>query len=201
MTVLATAASEARLARPLNVLVPLIQDDLQQGRVAAERAGLPYYRAAGEKLNEAKSQLEHGEFRDWLKRHFAVSLETARIYMRFAEETVGQKPSALGFSSLSDFVRQTGNPNYNRPIAYADPPPAWHKPVQRVVDQVDTQRLNLRREEMKRAEEQDAQRTLALQLIDIGYRVLARKLHPDKGGSRDAMVRLNAVRDRLKRSV
>jgi hypothetical protein len=35
---------------------------------------------------------------------------------------------------------------------------------------------------------------LALQLIDIGYKVLSVKLHPDKGGSHDAMRRLNKVR-------
>jgi DnaJ-class molecular chaperone len=39
---------------------------------------------------------------------------------------------------------------------------------------------------------------LAMQLIDIGYKALATKFHPDKGGSRDAMSRLNEVRDRLK---
>jgi hypothetical protein len=39
---------------------------------------------------------------------------------------------------------------------------------------------------------------LAMQLIDIGYKALATKLHPDKGGSGDAMSRLNEVRDRLK---
>jgi hypothetical protein len=31
---------------------------------------------------------------------------------------------------------------------------------------------------------------LGLRLIDIGWKVLARELHPDKGGSREAMTRL-----------
>ena len=38
-----------------------------------------------------------------------------------------------------------------------------------------------------------AQPQLALHLIDIGYEVLARVLHSDKGGSREAMTRLNDV--------
>ena len=41
-------------------------------------------------------------------------------------------------------------------------------------------------------------KTLALQLIDTGYRVLASRLHPDKGGSHEAMSRLNHVRAMLK---
>jgi hypothetical protein len=54
---------------------------------------------------------------------------------------------------------------------------------------------------LNRVEEREAQRKLGLQLIEIGYKALASKLHPDKvGGSRDAMTRLNTVRDRLKQS-
>lgn len=189
-------SEERRVARPLRVLVPLIQDDLKQGREAAERAGLPYFRAAGDKLLEAKDQLEHGEFVPWVKRHFTVSIQTLRTYMAYAEAaaTTDKKESALSFSSLSDFIRQTSNPNYNRPSS-------WHEPVRQVINRVDTETLNLAREELRRSEERDAQRKLALQLIDIGYKVLARELHPDKGGSREAMARLNAVRDRLKQSV
>jgi curved DNA-binding protein CbpA len=54
---------------------------------------------------------------------------------------------------------------------------------------------------LSQAKERETQRTLSLQLIDIGYKVLATKLHPDKGGSPEAMARLNQVRDALKRHV
>jgi hypothetical protein len=38
-------------------------------------------------------------------------------------------------------------------------------------------------------------------MIDIGYKILSAKLHPDKaGGSHEAMTRLNAVRMRLKQA-
>jgi len=43
-----------------------------------------------------------------------------------------------------------------------------------------------------------AEQELMQRLIALGYKQLARELHPDVGGSRDAMTRLNAVRDRLK---
>lgn len=195
MTNIARKETQA-VSRPLKVLVPLIQEDLKQGREAAERAGLPYYRAAGEKLLEAKSQVEHGEFTGWVTRNFNITARHARRYMDLAEHTAlqNQKGLASPFSSLSDFVRKTSDPEYNRPSA-------WHEPVQRIVDRVDTETLNLKREELKRADEREAQRELGLQLVDIGYRVLARKLHPDRGGSKEAMARLNSVRDRLKQHV
>jgi malate synthase len=52
---------------------------------------------------------------------------------------------------------------------------------------------------LARGEERAAQRELGTRLIDVGYRVLAKELHPDKGGSPDAMVRLSEVRKRLLR--
>jgi hypothetical protein len=53
-------------------------------------------------------------------------------------------------------------------------------------------------ERQSREAETKLHRDLAAQLIDLGYRALATRLHPDRGGSKDAMARLNAVRDELK---
>lgn len=199
-TTAALEKAESRyVARPLRVLVPLIHADLKQGREAAERAGMPYYQAAGEKLLEAKEQLTHGEFVPWVKRNFNMQIRQAQVYMALAEHTANEKRGAPRFSSLGDFIRKTGpDPDYN---TFASKKPSWHEPVKDVIGRVDTETLNLKREELKRADEREAQRTLALHLIDIGYKVLARTLHPDKGGSREAMARLNAVRDRLKQHV
>lgn len=199
MTTAVATTSETRLARPLKVLIPLIKEDLQHGKEAAERAGMPYYQAAGEKLLEAKSQLKHGEFMPWVSRHFNIKIHQANTYMALAKHLVAENVSANTFSSLSDFQRETGRkqPDYN---TFASRKPEWQEPVREVVNRVDTETLNLKRDELRRAEEREAQRKLALQLIDIGYKVLARTLHPDKGGSREAMARLNAVRDRLKQS-
>jgi Protein of unknown function (DUF3102) len=187
---------ERRIARPLAVLVPLIKEDMEQGGTAAALAGMPYFIAAGEKLLEAKAQMKHGEFMPWVKRNFTVSMQTTSDYMKLA--VAAQNSSAIEFSSLSDFKRKTGsNPTYN--LSDAIKPPTWHPPVQAVVETLDNETLNLRRDDLQRHEELDAQNVLALQLIAAGYRVLARELHPDKGGTRDGMRRLNGVRDRLKR--
>jgi hypothetical protein len=81
MTTVATAR-DTQVARPLRVLVPLIKEELDAGY----SAGLEHYRRAGALLIEAKSQLQHGEWRAWLKRNFVLSHETARRYMTLARE-------------------------------------------------------------------------------------------------------------------
>jgi hypothetical protein len=48
-------------------------------------------------------------------------------------------------------------------------------------------------------DESDAIRKLALQIVDVGFKLLSTKFHPDRrGGSADAMRRLNAARALLK---
>jgi hypothetical protein len=42
---------------------------------------------------------------------------------------------------------------------------------------------------------------LAQDVIDAGYRRLAKELHPDKGGAPDDMARLNRVRERLRQGI
>ena len=64
------------------------------------------------------------------------------------------------------------------------------------VDRVNVTRLADERQ--SRQDEIKLHLDIALQVIDLGYRALATRLHPDAGGSRDAMARLNRVRDELK---
>lgn len=188
------AASENRaVARPLHVLVPLIKKDLEQGKEASARAGLPYYRAAGEKLLEArgpkeKPRMTFKELTEWAKRNFDVSTTAVKIYMSFANPEV----AAATFESLRDFERRAlGRKRRDAPRRAG--------PINDIIKDVDVE--TLRQVELERAQDREAQRKLARQLIDIGYKTLATKLHPDKGGSREAMTRLNQVRDRLRQYV
>jgi hypothetical protein len=67
----------------------------------------------------------------------------------------------------------------------------WHRGEQ--------ERLaRLTEEELRRQQERDAQRELSLRMIDLGYKALAKELHPDKGGSSEAMARLNRARAHTK---
>ena len=183
-------------ARPLAMLVALITEDLKQGREAAERAGMPFYRAAGEKMLEAKGQIPHGEFQAWIKQNFGISKVQASRYMNLARAASSKKLSALNFSSLRDFVRQTSNPS--KPHIARIRPPGWQDAMKEKIERARQRAERFQQARFADRQECEAEQKLALQLIDIGYKVLAKEFHPDKGGSRDAMARLNRVRDRLK---
>ena len=42
-----------------------------------------------------------------------------------------------------------------------------------------------------------SQREIAVKVIEAGYRMVAKELHPDHGGAQESMVNLNFVKDRL----
>lgn len=164
-------ATEKPIARTLRILVPLIKKDLQDGNEAAERAGLPYYRAAGEKLLEAKAQMKHGEFTPWVQRNLKIKDRQARYYMRLAEASAVQNGNALPFSSLREFIRHDTKA---RP-------------------RVDDAQLAQAEERERAAEEK-----INIEIVQAGYRALVAKYHPDKpGGSNELMARLNKGRERL----
>ena len=61
---IATRANK-QIARPLKVLIPLIQGELHQGN----SAGHEHYRRAGEMLIEAKDQVGRGVLGRWLTKN------------------------------------------------------------------------------------------------------------------------------------
>lgn len=194
----ATDKVQKAVARPLHVLVPLIKKDLEEGKEASARAGLPYYRAAGEKMLEAKSQIKHGEFQEWVRRNFGLGKVQAHRYMQLAKVDE-EKFLGRNFSNFSEAFRATVDSNYNKPHTVRPQP--WHEPVKEAMSKVDVAILNADRERANRAEERKVLHDLGMQLIEIGFKALATKLHPDKGGSKDAMMRLNQVRNLLRNYV
>jgi hypothetical protein len=184
-----TQQPESQIARPLIILIPLIQKDLAE----ANEAGEPYYCAAGEKMLEAKQQMKHGEFGPWVKRHFAITMRQAQRYMGFAKTTANaQMRHTSRFSNFNEYVRK--QPGQGKTVVKRD----WHEDVKQNIERAKREAERIREAELTRQQEREAEQKLALRLIEIGYKVLAKELHPDKGGSRDAMARLNRVRDRLK---
>jgi hypothetical protein len=71
-----------QIARPLKVLIPLIQSELQQGNVA----GREHYTEAGRLLNEARPQKARGAWGRWVSENFDLSIRTAQLYMQGARE-------------------------------------------------------------------------------------------------------------------
>lgn len=175
--------ARSEIARPLKVLVPLIKEELDAGN----QAGLGHYRRAGEMLLEAKEQVEHGEWKAWVERNFDLSYATAARYMSFAK--VSEKKPTATFGSLQQAIR-----------SHESRSSSWHEPVKEIAARVNVEALA--RERQDKEKEERLMRQLAHQLIDIGYRVLSAKLHPDKaGGSSEAMSRLNNVRRILKEAI
>ena len=181
MSKLAAVKTETRIGRPLKVLVPLIQHELSAG----DQAGLEHYRRAGEMLNEARAQVAAFKWNAWLKKNFALSDDMARRYMRYAELPEERRGAAATLTeALGEPSRDT-----RRFVG------AW-KPVGHITKHVDIDRLAQERQTIET--EVRLHRELADELIVAGYRALATRLHPDQGGSKDAMRRLNRVRDELK---
>lgn len=181
-------ATRSQVARPLKVLVPMIQEELMAGN----EAGMDHYIKAGRMLNEIKNsnQVSYGSWGRWVKDNFHISRITANDYMRIAR-MVDENPSCK--ASLTTIDAAVGrDPRSIKSITKKNK-------LKYLFDGVD--RVNVTRladERQSRDEELKLHRDIAIKLIDLGYRAMATRLHPDRGGSRDAMARLNTVRDALK---
>lgn len=179
--------SEGRqIARPLKVLIPIIQSELHLG----DTAGREHYTSAGRALNEAKPQV--AGWTRWLTKNFDLSIRTAQLYMQWArnEDAKIRNPSAhTPWRSLSEMTGQRERDREDRQSTQ-------QQQFRRVLR--DVARDEFVQERQARDDEIRLHRDLAEELVDIGYRALATRLHPDRGGSKDAMSRLNRVRDELK---
>lgn len=185
--------------RPLKILIPFIKQHLEAGNEKARQAAMEDYRLAGEALWEAKAQVEPGQWGKWLAKNFELSKSTAYDYMQLANYMEIQLASDSGLAGNPQVVEPKSLSSVTRPNRPANHPSssAWYKPVQEAANRVNVPQM--KREAENKQKEKELERKLGLQLIDIGYRVLAAKLHPDhRGGSAIAMARLNRVRAILK---
>jgi hypothetical protein len=188
----ALAKQDAReVARPLKTLEKLINEVLE----SADEAGMPYYKAAGELLNEARDghfDGDAGGFWKWAEEKFGRNRNTLRTWM-----ALGAHKGAKRFKTLTEVEEKV--------LKYHRPPVSRREYSSAVDDIAERARNEARRlaaeDALTRQQERDAEAKLGMRLIDIGYRVLAKELHPDKGGSREAMTRLGRVRDRLRSNV
>ena len=183
MTKEITVNHEKRIARPLGVLIPLIRTQIKSG----DEAGLEHYRKAGEMLLEARKQVAHGEWNDWVQRNFNRTTQTAGAWMALATKS----NAGVRFKTLSHSRGDFRKENHQ---------PEWTKTMKERLDRINLEPLSKPTRDDEA--EEKLERKLALELIEIGYRALATKLHPDKrGGSSEAMARLNTVRDNLRASI
>ena len=161
-----------------DALIPLIHADLK----SAEKAGMPFYKAAGQKLLKAKELLKHGDFYPWIKSNLKISPTTAFRYMKYADPNLSR---GKDFKNMHDF-RKRG---------------LGEKPEPKTKHVNDDDFATFKKEVKGRAEERELVRAMAKKIIAIGYRTMAAKLHPDSGGTNSAMSHLNNARDRLRRAL
>jgi hypothetical protein len=185
---------ETQVARPLHVLAPLIRKDLQEEKQIAERATMEIKQSIGNKLVEARGWGSYKETVAWCKECFGFGRDQMDAYIALSN-TTSSLPGAPAFESIRQFQRD--HLGQNRPTAGAVRRD-WTAPVDDIAERARRELERIQEAELTRAQEREADQKLALRIIEIGYKVLAKELHPDKGGSRDAMTRLNRVRDRLK---
>jgi hypothetical protein len=180
---------KTQIARPLKVLIPLIQGELQQGDIA----GRTHYATAGKMLIEAQGQVTRGQWTGWLSKNFSLSRSTAYAYMQWARHLEERMSSPATQTEIFSSIRQMrGDTDRRR----EDHQSKQQQQFRRVLSEV--ARDDFVQERQDRKDELALHQDLALELIEIGYRALATRLHPDRGGTKDAMSRLNRVRDELK---
>jgi hypothetical protein len=143
-------------------------------------------------------------FWKWVDRNVTVIVVGRRQGERYMDlynntkqiEEGRARPREKPIESIADFERGRGR----QPSGLRVPKRDYQKPVEDILRRINTEALA--RDRMKKADELDEVRKLAKQIIDIGFKALATKLHPDKkGGSKHAMTLLNQARDRLRRAI
>jgi hypothetical protein len=174
-----------KVARPLKILIPLIQSELQHGN----SAGHEHYTRAGEMLIEAKKQVADGGWGRWLTKNFDLSQVTAQRYMRWARQQQMRHGVTEAPASMREMIGETERRRDERQSKQQQ---AFRRVLRDVAADTFVQERQNDDNEIR------LHRELAEQLVDAGYRALATRLHPDRGGSKDAMMRLNRVRDELK---
>jgi len=171
--------------RSLEVLVPLIKQAVSSGDEATQR-GMEFYREAGEMLLEAKEQVGRGQWLHWLSENFHLSSATAHRWMLVA-------------STEGDFDSQREVERHTR--ARTRIPSGLPENIRRILRGLTPDVEALGDSEISESRESKLMRKLAAQVVDAGFRVMSMKLHPDHGGSNEAMRRLNQVRAALKNAV
>jgi hypothetical protein len=176
------------VSRPLKVLVPLIRQDIEEMEKVTDKVVSPYYLAVGEKLLEAKEQVSHGCWGIWLKENFKLSHTVANLYMDYSHHV---KIKPVGFNltyaeykkNRKSDAKPQANPAQTQQAQAADP-----------TAQAQAAR---RAEEERSASKKEKQLTLGRKVIDLGYKSMAVRLHPDKGGTSEDMHELQEVKKLL----
>jgi hypothetical protein len=177
------------VARPLKVLVPLIKQDIEAMEQTVDKIVSPYYLSIGEKLLEANKHTSYGNWEIWLKESFKISRQTAFNYMDYAQQANVKPVLHLSYANYLKARKQEAKLKQKTEQAQAQPSPAaWAEAWKRKGEQ-----------EVAKRQVRENQRELFKKVFNLGYKEMAKKLHPDKGGTNEGMHQLQEVKQLLAR--
>jgi hypothetical protein len=187
------------VVRPLRVIEMEIKVHIDAGDAAAASAAAPHYQKAAPLLREAKRDHFAGDtagFFAWVMKKFGKSKAQAMRWIEYSRDEADKSFKSL--HKVEYTPKSQGGMGHTPRAARS-----WTQPVDEVAEKARRDQFRLAQQDsLSRAEEREAERKLASRLIDIGYKVLAKELHPDKmHGDKEAMQRLVRVRDKLKHCI
>jgi hypothetical protein len=202
-------------AAQLEALLPQIQGQHEQVECHLA-ATLEYAQQAGELLIAAKKLTGHGGWLAYVKK-CGIPARTASDYMRIAKNWTKAKSATLpdlSYRGAIAYLRSKEKAEQealDRARALEQDRTSGEKfermkaryeagPVQPPWTPAEATAAELAE---KQAKQEAAERklTMAQDLITAGYKVMAAKLHSDKGGSNGTMAELNKLRDDLQQIV
>lgn len=145
-------------------------------------------RDAGERYIQAKAVCPHGEWEANLKAEGATE-EHATDCMRYYEAVKsGLSPD---LPPIKETLQKAADEAFHERVKARVKKGMPDAPPEVVEDEAAKQ---VAAEKAAKKAENDKEHALATKLLDLGYRELAKRLHPDAGGTDDDMSRLNRVK-------
>lgn len=202
MTTAITKRNNEQITRPLKALVPPIKRNLYD----LENSGKPYRYKIGRDLLEAREHHEElkkaGGWVAWLEKNFAMARSTAENFMAFYESALNRakrsgargahfKTQQAESEAYEEFAKRGDKHRHKSRRDHRERSETIGAIVGGIDADIYAQKLADRQEEI------ELRRDLAEKLVEAGFRLLAKELHPDKGGSNELMRRLKAVREAL----
>lgn len=171
-----------KTTQALQTLASAIKAKHLECQAAAERSDT-LWEERSKLLNHSKSLIPHGQWIPWVHEECGFSERQAQRYMLASN-------ASLRESYLED--RKESNAKHR----------AAHKArgkacAEEFIREAKEKFPEEEQETEAALEESDNRQEMASKLVEAGYRTLAKQLHPDVGGSHEAMTRLTDVRNTI----
>jgi hypothetical protein len=117
--------------------LPALADEIRHHLAEAKRHAGAYLASAieaGKRLTEAKAQLPHGQWQQWLHENFNMSARTARVLMQIAEavpklpESERQRAAILSIRAALELLAQKNRKPATAKVPVIEPPTSTKPP-------------------------------------------------------------------------